>query len=226
MDSNEPHWADLGLSDFIDCGDSEKMLYKCNPLPSIRCPFVLISQKVHFRPLVYTHFLSCHPYTHTRHTNIYCCGISIRLWALVSCSYCKAEGPNETIIRAVKSRGPQMIRKSEREKKIKRKRGWGWKSPAIEPIHRSKPLLRAYFSPGGHCVFGVCVCESVCPAAGGVIWQTGGDGEGASNLYFFPFGLKIQIHLCQTVILKKKQRVMWPKERKKDKKKENLITMH
>lgn len=118
---------------------------------------------------IYTHLLvSPHKYrqacahTHTlSHTHIYivyCSGISIRLWALVSCSYCKAEGLNETIIRTLKSRGPQMIRKSEREQKIKRKRGWEWKSFAIEPIHCSKLVLRTYFRPG--CCL-VCLFVSV-----------------------------------------------------------------
>lgn len=72
--------------------------------------------------------LSYRSYTH-RHTNIYCCGISIRLWALVSCSYCKAEGLNETIIRTLKSRGPQMIRKERTGEKDKEKKGMRVKIP-------------------------------------------------------------------------------------------------
>lgn len=130
MDSNKLQWADLGLSD-LDCGDSEKMLYKCNPLPSIGFPSFLISQKYTLTSHIYTltpSLVSYHPYTH-RHTNIYCCGISIRLWALVSCSYCKAEGLNETIIRTLKSRGPQMIRKERTRAKDKEKKGMRVKIP-------------------------------------------------------------------------------------------------
>lgn len=128
-------------------------------------PLLLDLSKVHSRLSnihTFPSLSSYHLYTH-RHTNICCRGISIRLWALVSCSYCKAEGLNETIIRTLKSRGPQMIRKERTREKIKRKRGWGWKSPTIEPIHCFKPLLRAYFGPGGSlCLW--CVCE--CPEAG------------------------------------------------------------
>lgn len=141
MDSNEPQWADLGLSDSIDCGDSEKMLYKCNPLPSIRCLSFLISQKYTLASHIYTLLRpSCritHTHTH-RHTNIYCCGISIRLWALVSCSYCKAEGLNETIIRTLKSRGPQMIRKERTREKDKEKKGMRVKIPR----YRANSLLQ------------------------------------------------------------------------------------
>lgn len=165
VDSNELQWTDLRLSDFIDCGGSEKMVYKCNPLPSIRCLSFLISKKYTLSSHIYTlvrPLSSYHTYTHI-HTNIYCHGISIRLWALVSCSYCKAEGLNETIIRTLKSRGPQMIREERTREKDKEKKGMRVKIPTIEPIQRSKPLLRAYFSPGGHCVFSVCMCVNVCP---------------------------------------------------------------
>ena len=140
--------------------------------------FVLL--QVH-SSLSYIHISSwiVHTHTHTHTYNIYCHGISIRLWALVSCSYCEAEGLNETIIRTLKCRGPQMIRKSEREKNLNRKRGWGWKSPAIEPIHHSALLLRDYFSPEVN-MFGVfdrvCACVSVSSNMGNVM--TCSDGKG------------------------------------------------
>lgn len=56
-----------------------------------------------------------------------------------------------------------MIREERTREKDKEKKGMRVKIPTIEPIQRSKPLLRAYFSPGGHCVFSVCMCVNVCP---------------------------------------------------------------
>lgn len=69
--------TELELSDFIDCGVSEKMVYKCNLLLGIhRLPF-LISQ-IHSL-LSHKHSsLPCLSYHTHIHTNIYCLGISIR----------------------------------------------------------------------------------------------------------------------------------------------------
>lgn len=94
-----------------------------------------------------------------------------------------------------------MIRKEGTREKDKEKKGMRVKIPAIEPIHCSKPLPRAYFSLGGHCVFGVCVyvCDSVSSGRGCNMTERG-KGFQIYLFIYFPFGL------TERLVLKKENK--------------------